>query len=440
MPNKNVPYKTAAELAEIKELRKTVHLLDGCVLHYNGPGSTGFGVKRTAMLMPETAMLMIAPMGCSRSGTVPAEEFGFAHRMFYLHIDDRSMASGAYLKQAREAARCIADTGEFKGLLICMTCLDALAGTDAVSLAKSIGRETGLTVTSTFMDPIARDGNFGPMVQVRKAITDCIVPDDAADTAPAVDLLGVFAQPADSCELYEMLAPAGIAKIRTVAGCKTLAELRSMSNAKLTIAVHPQALVSAADLEKRLGIPYVKALTSYNPERIDQQYAEIFALLGSAADSRGEARRAAAEEALARFGNDFRGKRIAVGEAIHGSPFDIARMLIRSGVEVPFVFRDMIRPDDQDDIRALAAIAPELRVYSGVDPATCSAPQDLPETDIALGLDAGYFAPDAISIGWDFGETSFGYEGIVRLIRLIRDGCAEPRTHREQMRGTYLTV
>ena len=440
MTRNKVPYKTVAELAERRALRKAVHLLYGCVLHYNGPGSTGYGVKRTAMLMPETAMLMIAPMGCSRSGTVPAEEFGFADRMFYLHIDDRSMASGAYLKQAHEAARSIAGTGEFKGLLICMTCLDALAGTDAASLAKSIARETGLTVTSTFMDPIARDGNFGPMVQVRKAITDCIVSDGSADTTPAVNLLGVFAQPADSCELYEMLTPAGIAKIRTVAGCGTLAELRSMANARITIAVHPQALVSAADLEKRLGIPWVKALTSYIPEQIEKQYEEIFALLGSPADSRNEKRRAAAEEALLRFGNDFQGKRIAVGEAIHGSPFDVARMLIRSGIAVPFVFRDMIRPDDLADIQALAAVAPELRVYSGVDPATCSAPEGLPETDIALGLDAGYFTPDAVSIGWDFGETSFGYEGIVRLIRMIRDGCADPHTHREQMRGTYLTV
>lgn len=385
-------------------------------------------------------MLMIAPMGCSRSGTVPAEEFGFSGRMFYLHIDDRSMASGAYLKQAREATRHIADTGEFKGLLICMTCLDALAGTDAVSLAKSIARETELTVTSTFMDPIARDGNFGPMVQVRKAITDCIVPDDGADKTPAVNLLGVFAQPAPGSELYETLAPAGVTKIRTVAGCETLAELRAMSSARLTIAVHSQALHSAADLEKRLGIPYIKALTSYNLDRIDEQYAEIFARLGSPADGAAAPRRAAAEEALARFADDFRGKRIAVGEAIHGSPFDIARMLLRAGVEVPFVFRDMIRPDDRDDIRALAEIAPELRVYSGVDPATCSAPEDLPETDIALGLDAGYFTPDAVSIGWDFGETSFGYEGIERLIRVIRDGCADPHTHREQMRGTYLTV
>jgi hypothetical protein len=39
-------------------LCQSVPLFEGCWLHYNGPGSSGYGVKRTAMLMPETAMLM----------------------------------------------------------------------------------------------------------------------------------------------------------------------------------------------------------------------------------------------------------------------------------------------------------------------------------------------------------------------------------------------
>jgi hypothetical protein len=49
-----------------------------------------------------------------------------------------------------------------------MTCLDALLGTDLAGLGKRIGREADISVVTAFMDPIVREGNYGPWSRCAK--------------------------------------------------------------------------------------------------------------------------------------------------------------------------------------------------------------------------------------------------------------------------------
>ena len=432
-------FRTIKQLASEERQNKSVSVFGGCWLHYNGPGSSGYGVKRTAMLLPESAMLMVGPMGCSRSGTVVAEKYGFAHRMFYLNLDDRSVAIGSYLKKIPEAVQYIKNLGEFKAVLICMTCLDALLGTDLAGLGKKISRQVGIPVTTTFMDPIVRDGNYGPMVQVRQAITNCFeVQENFSGSKDAVNLLGTFAPLENESELFTLLEGAGIKEIKTAAGCRTFEELKGMGDSRANIIVHPQAAACGADLEKRLAMPYIKLYTSYVPEIIEENYKKLGAFLKSEICCGNE--RQAAEKAIEEFARKYHGKRIAVGEAICGNPFDIALMLHSAGMEVSFVFRDMIHPEDWDLIAALNKEAPELRVYSGVHPSTAACPATLPKADLMLGLDAGYYNQEAISAAWPFDRTFYGFDGIHALLGIMDSAFKAPKGHREQMQGTYLTV
>ena len=432
-------FRTIAQLASEKHQNKAVSVFGGCWLHYNGPGSSGYGVKRTAMLLPESAMLMVGPMGCSRSGTVVAEKYGFAHRMFYLHLDDRSISLGTYLKRIPEAVQYIKDLGQFKAILICMTCLDALLGTDLAGLGKRISRQVGIPVTTTFMDPIVRDGNYGPMVQVRQAITNCFeAQENGSESSDAVNLLGTFAPFEEKSELQTLLAGAGIKAVKTVAGCKSFEELQNMGNSRANIIVHPQATACGEDLEKRLGMPYIKLYTSYVPEIIEENYKKLGAFLGGDIDV-GKLRKAA-ENSIKEFAQKYGGKKIAVGEAVCGNPFDIALMLLGAGIEVPFVFRDMIHPEDWELIDALNKVAPGLKVYSGVHPTTAAFPATLPDADLMLGLDAGYYNQGAISAAWPFDRTFYGFDGIHALLGIMDTAFTSPKGHREQMKGTYLTV
>ena len=435
----NAEFRIIAQLASEERQNKSVSVFGGCWLHYNGPGSSGFGVKRTAMLLPESAMLMVGPMGCSRSGTVVAEKYGFAHRMFYLHLDDRSISLGSYLKRILEAVRYITDLGQFKAVLICMTCLDALLGTDLAGIGKRISREVGIPVTTTFMDPIVRDGNYGPMVQVRQAITNCFeASENAAEGKDAVNILGTFAPLEKGSELLTLLEGAGIKEIKTAAGCSTFEELRNMGSSRANIIVHPQAAACGADLEKRLGMPFIKLYTSYVPDIIEENYKKLGAFLKAEINCGKE--KSSAEKKIEEFAQKHCGKKIAVGEAVCGNPFDIALMLIDAGIEVPFIFRDMIHPEDWDMIAALNKKAPVLKVYSGVHPTTATCPASLPKADLMLGLDAGYYNQKGISAAWPFDRTFYGFDGIAALLDIMDNAFSDPKGHREQMKGTYLTV
>ena len=211
-----------------------------------------------------------------------------------------------------------------------------------------------------------------------------------------------------------------------------------MGRSRANIIVHPQAAPCGADLEKRLGMPYIKLYTSYVPQTIEENYRKLGDFLGFPICIEKEKEKA--ENHIAEFAHRYHGKRIAVGEAVCGNPFDIALMLLNAGIEVPFVFRDMIHPEDWELISALNKVAPDLKVYSGVHPTTAAFPSSLPEADLILGLDAGYYSQDAISASWPFHRTFYGFDGIHALLDIMDTAFVHPKGHREQMSGTYLTV
>ena len=65
---------------------------------------------------------------------------------------------------------------------------------------------------------------------------------------------------------------------------------------------------------------------------------------------------------------------------------------------------------------------------------------EFPKTDVAVGLDAGYFLPEAVSVSWSMEYQNFGFENLVGLLGEIDRRIEKPIAHKEQMHGSYLTV
>ncbi|MBQ7895166.1 MAG: oxidoreductase [Oscillospiraceae bacterium] len=427
-------FTTVSELSKRENLKQGERAVQSCHLHFNGPGASGFGVKRTAMLLPESAMLLVAPPCCGRHGTITGSKTGFEDRIFYLQMNERDLNTGAYLKRIPEAAELIVKRNKFKAILLCMTCVDAMLGTDLERISRKIQDKVGLPVVACYMDPISREGKQAPMVSVQRSIMGCLEPSTIEDNY--VNLLGNFVPLDKSSELYALLKDKGIDHLSQISACETFDEYQKMAKAKLGIVIHPQAEASARDMEKKLGIPYVKLNNVYGPERMAEQYEKLAHALGVGFDT--AEYKARAENAIADFAARHKGKSFAIGEAANGNSLEIAETFIENGIGVSFVLKNIVTAYDMEIIQRLNKLQPDLKVYSGVHPSMRGA--EFPKTDVAVGLDAGYFLPEAVSVSWSMEYQNFGFENLVGLLGEIDRRIEKPIAHKEQMHGSYLTV
>ena len=427
---------TAGELGLRDDLRTFDHTCSTCHLHYNGPGDSGFGIKRITMLIPECAMLMVSPYGCGRSGTVVGQKEDFEDRVFYYAMDERDLVTGRYLDRLPEACRLIRAKMDPRAILICMTCVDALMGTDLEGLCRRLTKEAGIPVTGCFMDPTVRETNRAPVVKVQQAIAGLL--EKRATDSNCINVLGDFTPLDTDGDLFDVLHETGFSTIRELATCAGYDDFLEMATASLNLVVHFQAQSAATDLQSRLDIPFVELIPTYGPRRTAEQYAKLATYLDKPIDCGKYLEQA--EDRLEDFARKHVGMRFGIGDAVFGCPLELAETLLDAGIDVPFVMRSVLFPGDLEVAGRLSVKYPDLMICSSVHPSTRRFPEGLPRVDAIIGLDAGYFEKDAISISWGNEEAHFGFELLTSLLDHVEEGLIAPQTHREQMSGSYLTV
>ena len=105
--SRNSYYISARDLAELgkdqipEELVSGRHLIysSPATLAFNSPGAQGFGVKRAALAIPGSVMLLVAPGCCGRNTTILSEIPGYENRFFYLLMDETDIVTGSHLKK-----------------------------------------------------------------------------------------------------------------------------------------------------------------------------------------------------------------------------------------------------------------------------------------------------------------------------------------------------
>lgn len=429
-------YTTVNEILNRNGLKANEHSIEPCHLHFNGPGAAGFGVKRTAMLLPESVMLLVAPSCCGRHGTVVGRKTGFDDRMFYLQITERDLVTGKYLERIPEAAKLAAKRNP-KVIFLCMTCVDAIMGTDIDRIAKEIEAETGIKTVGSFMDPIAREGRKAPMISVQRAVYSAMEP--AEHDEHAANIIGNFVPLDGGSELYDILKQKGYRTVRQLSSCRTFDEYSRMAEASLNVVINPQTLQAAEDMKSKLGIPYIFIRNCFGPERIEAEYKKLGIDLPTAKEQ--------LEERLNVFSEKYRNKSFGIGEAVNGSNTELALTLLEAGVNVTYIFKNILTEYDLEMLKEIDKIRSGLIVYSGVHPSMNaggrfpgSVDSDVLPVDIAIGLDAGYFEPESVSVCWSTERQTFGYSGTDALLQETEDRIREPIPHKNQMHGSYLTV
>lgn len=422
----NEPYSITAEELNAAgrgripaELMTTTHLIysSPATLAFNSPGAQGFGVKRAGLSIPGSVMLLVSPGCCGRNTSLLTEMKEYRNRFFFLLMDETDLVTGRHLQKIPQAVREIVDFLPQKPsvVMICITCVDALLGTDMERVCRKASDKAGLPVLPCYMYALTREGRKPPMVFVRQSIYSLL---SARKKEPAtVNLLGHFAPLDDTCELYPILRSFGLTKINEISRCGSFEEYLAMGAANFNLVLNPESRLAAQDLETRLSMPYIELARLYQIDKIANQYTLFASALGTAVDDTKFRREA--ENAVRAFCEAHGNAVIAVGEMANANAFELSLALTRYGLSVAEIYGT---PTDEDFvyIRRLAALSPATRIFTNLSPTMLHYDSSRVRLDLTIGRDACYYHPGCPNVPWSEERQPFGYEGVTKLFTEMR--------------------
>ena len=162
------------------ELVSNRHLIysSPATLAFNSPGAEGFGVKRAGLAIPGSVMLLVAPGCCGRNTSLVSNLPAYKDRFFYLNMAETDIVTGRHLKKipaaVEEVVECLPERPSL--VMICITCVDALLGTDMERVCRRAQERVGLPVRPCYMYALTREGRRPPMVHVRQSLYSLLEP------------------------------------------------------------------------------------------------------------------------------------------------------------------------------------------------------------------------------------------------------------------------
>lgn len=401
-----------------KQFQSGEHLIysSPATLAFNSPGAEGFGVKRAGLAVPGSIMLIVAPGCCGRNTSMISSMKEYNNRFFYLCMDETDIVTGRHLKKIPKAVASICESLEKKPsvVMICITCVDALLGTDMERVCRKAEEKARLPVRPCYMYALTREGRKPPMVHVRQSLYSLLEPGHKKGNV--VNLLGYFSPLVDDCELYTLLQEAGVKTIHEISRCEDFEEYKKMSEANFNLVLHPEARFAAEDFHDRLKIPFIELRRLYQIDKIGSQYQAFGAALGI--EFHAEEQKKQAQEAIESFRKVCPDPVFAVGECANADPFELSLALVKYGFKVAEIY-GTITGENFIYIRQLKKLSPQTKIFSNMEPTMLYYDPAESGVTLTIGKDACYYHPNTKGIHWNEERQPFGYAGVRRLFEAL---------------------
>lgn len=401
-----------------KQFQSGEHLIysSPATLAFNSPGAEGFGVKRAGLAVQGSIMLIVAPGCCGRNTSMISSMKEYNNRFFYLCMDETDIVTGRHLKKIPKAVASICESLEKKPsvVMICITCVDALLGTDMERVCRKAEEKAGLPVRPCYMYALTREGRKPPMVHVRQSLYSLLEPGHKKGNV--VNLLGYFSPLVDDCELYTLLQEAGVKTIHEISRCEDFEEYKKMSEANFNLVLHPEARFAAEDFHDRLKIPFIELRRLYQIDKIGSQYQAFGAALGI--EFHAEEQKKQAQEAIESFRKVCPDPVFAVGECANADPFELSLALVKYGFKVAEIY-GTITGENFIYIRQLKKLSPQTKIFSNMEPTMLYYDPAESGVTLTIGKDACYYHPNTKGIHWNEERQPFGYAGVRRLFEAL---------------------
>ncbi len=298
-----------------------------------------FGSLRVGLRMRRVATVLSGSACCVYGLTFVSHFYGARRSVGYVPFNSESLVTGKLFEDIRDAVHELADPDRYDAIVVTNLCVPTASGVPLKLLPDEINgvRVVGIDVPG-FGVPThaeAKDVLAGAMLKYARAeimAGPVAAPAQGRSDRPTVALLGEMF-PADPMMIGAMLAPMGLAA-GPVVPCREWRELYAALDSKVVAAIHPFYTASVREFQAA-----GRTVVGSAPVGYDGTMAWL-AAIGAAYDV-DPARIAAAQNA---FGPAIKGAlaaspikgRITLS-GYEGSELLVARLLIESGADVPYV-------------------------------------------------------------------------------------------------------
>ncbi len=410
----------------------------GDTLHYVSPAHGGWGLVRIAALIPESHQLFVAPFACGRHGALGGELNGIKNRISYLYIDESDIVSGGYEDLIPDAVGELIDNLEKKPkvILIFVTCLDDLLGTDHVQLNKRLSkRYPDVRFMSCHMNPISENMKFPPGISMQNNLYSLLDPVEEKENA--VNFIGNHSPVDADCELFEIMKKNGF-DIHHITDFERFEEYQKMAKSRLNLVLSPVAKYASEQMKERLDIDYLLAYNTYDLKEIKEFYQSLEERLGLNIDITKYEKHA--KEKIQKAREVIGDYPIALDYQAVKKPFTLAKALLEYGFQVKFIMAESIKGIERPAYEFIAENYKDITIVNAVHPELVKNQYRNDEDNLCIGFDCGYATGSRKVINLMLDEFLFGYYGVEQLMEKMIQAYEQGTDVKEMIEEAHLII
>lgn len=349
-------------------------------------GDRGDIPTTTPLSVPETASLIISPLGCSLHLTETGRGHCNLGYTWFLRLEEHDIISSEHLNKIDAAVNHIVRNTPtpLKGLILCGTCIDVLLGSDYPFYSDYLSKKYDLRVTYQIMGPILKGTPKSGQYHMYTAVYHLLRSPDKCIPERTVNILGLMKNPSPDSELPLLLRKAGINHLYYIGDFSSLSECDKMTKSLLNIVTCENALTAAEDMEKNFHIPYLLMLPSYNPDTIHGYYKKLSELLNIAIDDRPYYEKI--KQQTERLKTKVSNMTCAVGERNIYPTLHVVLDTIALGFRPAAIFLRKVSYDDLPLLQKIFIANPDTRIYFDTHPGMWNYIHHPQNYDISFGV------------------------------------------------------
>ena len=202
-----------------------------------------------------------------------------------------------------------------------------------------------------------------------------------------------------------------------------------MAESRYYISYLPAAKAGGDMLAARLGGKHIYLPLSFDYDEIDESLNLLADTLGVPAPDYGF-KRAECDEEIAKTKELIGETPIAIDYTFCSRPTSIAKLLLDKGFNVERLYVDAYTGEEEKDFEHLRNNYPQLELYPTVHAKMLFMREPQPTNFLAIGQKAAHMTNTTHFVNIVEGGGMFGYEAIIRTMRLMREAFLEEKDTR----------